>query len=99
MDNNITIICKMRDGEKIEIGIRPDETIKDLEEAINNEKGLKAIELYFKGKHLDPKKTIFQLGLKNNDVVDVKDISGRVEEAFVVHKEAPIEAKEIILNF
>ena len=86
MDNYITIICKMRGGEKIEIGIRLDETIKDLEETIRNEKGLQAVELYFKGKYLDPNKTIFQSGLRNNDIVDVKDICGRVKKLLLFLK-------------
>ena len=68
-----------------------------LKEAIINEIKCGKIELYFKGKQLDESETIYQSGLKNNDIVDVRDINEghRIEEAFVIKREAPIETKEI----
>ena len=101
MDNYITIRCKTRDGKIIEIGIRLNETIGDLKEAIINEIKCGKIELYFKGKQLNESETIYQSGLKNNDIVDVRDINEghRIEEAFVIKREAPIETKEINIKF
>ena len=50
---------------------------------------------------MDESETIYQSGLKNNDIVDVRDINEghRIEEAFVIKREAPIETKEINIKF
>ena len=82
MDKLITIVCVLKNGEKLTFEISPNKTIQDLKEMIKKKIKCYSLDLYFKDKKLNPSATIFQSGLRNNDTVFVKYENYRNDELF-----------------
>jgi len=94
MDKLITIVCVLKNGEKLTFEISPNKTIQDLKEMIKKKIKCYSLDLYFKDMKLNPSSTIFQSGLRNNDTVFSKNERYRIDEAYTFEKEKDVQEME-----